>query len=425
MQNSLKRLPAFCSAIFATTFVASAIAEREIPIVDTPPQETVGSATDELADDGTQQSFGPVTPDTPTESGLVVEQYALEMLGIYESWGMELGSPDVVVAVIDSGIDGTHRDLATRMWVNNAEVLNGIDDDNNGFVDDLHGWDFVEDDNTPQDDASHGTHVAGIIAARGRFNRGIAGVANVTIMPLRVLDGQREGVDTDVIRAINYAVANGADVINVSLGGTEPNAALAAACTYAETSGVVVVAAVGNQATNQTLYPAGYRTVIGVGAVDQEDAAPQFSNWGLGVDVVAPGVGILSTVPNNRYGYRSGTSMATAYVAGIAALIKSAHPNMSPAQIRAAMVQNAVDVSTQGWDSKTGYGRVDSFKALSSAPFVDFSAELLPQADSNRVSVQPTNAQDLAEVPVPCGFGILPGFAFSAFGLTLIGRRWN
>ncbi|MDX2199040.1 MAG: S8 family peptidase [Phycisphaerae bacterium] len=366
---------------------------------------------------------GPIPSDDRPVSGLVSQQYALEKLGVYDAWSVEVGDPSIVVAVIDSGVDSSHPDLSQRMWINPRELANGVDDDGNGYIDDIRGWDFVQDDNNPQDEADHGTHVAGIIAARGRFSDGVAGVANVTIMPLRVLDAQRQGVDSDVALAIDYAVKAGAHVINVSLGGPDSSAAMRNACAAAERAGVVVVAAVGNQGGQAVLYPAAYDSVLGIAAVDENDVPAAFSNASSAVDLAAPGVNILSTVLNQRYGFRNGTSMATAYVAGIAALLRTAHPDWTAAQIRAAIVDSADDINVSGWDEKTGFGRANAYRALTDAgadaPLSDRGVNTAPPLGS--VAEPVTAGEQLAEL-TPCGFGVLPGFAVSLL-LLGAGRR--
>jgi thermitase len=361
-------------------------------------------------------SPSPTAPAELTQSGLVSQQYALQTIRLYEAWAVETGRAEIIVAVIDSGVDSSHVDLRDRMWVNRREILNGIDDDGNGYMDDIYGWDFVEGDNTPQDEADHGTHVAGIIAAAGRYRDGVAGVANVTIMPLRVLDAQRQGVDSNVARAINYAVSMGADVINVSLGGDQPNAALRQACASAEAAGVVVIAAAGNQGASTVLYPAAYDTVLGVAAIDETGVTPGFSNYGYGVKLVAPGVNILSTISGNQYGYRSGTSMATAYVSGVAALLKSRDRSMTAAQVRDALTSTADDLNRQGWDLETGYGRVNAYRALTEAPrstpAVQPPAVAAAVADTGDL----TSAQDIPAAPA-CGLGVMPFLMTTAAGL--------
>ncbi len=354
---------------------------------------------------------GPLPVTHRADDGMVGEQYALDMVQAYDAWSLELGDPTIIVAVIDSGVDGTHADIADRMWSNPRETANGIDDDGNGFIDDLHGWDFVDNDPNPQDETGHGTHIAGVIAARGRFTGGVAGMANVTIMPIRVLDAEQRGTDTGTQRAIDYAVANGARVINVSLGGTNLNASLEEACRRAWEQGVIVVAAAGNQGA-EVLFPAKYDNVIGVGAVDDQHSVPTFSNRGAGLDLVAPGLAVLSTLPDGRYGYRSGTSVATAHVTAAAALLLSADPSLDADTVRVRLLDTATEVGVVGWDDASGFGLVNAFEAL--------KATDLRIARAQPASVSGTqDANDpLDATPLmPCGFGIAPGLLVSLVSL--------
>jgi subtilisin family serine protease len=225
-----------------------------------------------------------------------------------EAWDSTTGSRDVVVAVIDSGIAYNHPDLAANIWRNPGESgggkdSNGIDDDGNGFVDDWRGWDFVSDDNAPRDLLGHGTHVAGTIGAVGNDGIGTTGVNwQVSLMPVRVLNAQGSGTSADVGAAINYAAANGADVINVSLGGEGFSAAVGSAIAAAASSLVAVAA--GNDATNNDTsasYPCNYASanIVCVGATDQADGLAGYSNHGVvNVDLAAPGSLVLSTVPS-------------------------------------------------------------------------------------------------------------------------------
>ena len=233
-----------------------------------------------------------------------------------QAWDVEQGKPSVIVAVLDSGVDVTHPDLRDRIWRNPGEgVPNGIDDDGNGCVDDVHGCNFVEPEDAdpscgPQptspsnqvaDDSGHGTFVAGIIGATGNNGIGVIGVApGVTLMPVKVLDCTGAGTTADAAAGILYAARMGAQVINLSFGGAETSRTLQEAIVTATgTFGAVVVAASGNQGTQGVTYPARYRQVIAVGASDRNspDARASFSNWGPEVDVVAPGIDLVSTVP--------------------------------------------------------------------------------------------------------------------------------
>lgn len=246
-----------------------------------------------------------------------------------------------VVAVIDTGVDYAHQDLAANIWVNKDEIPgNGRDDDGNGFVDDIHGWDFVEkggyncvggedcsgEDNDPQDYNGHGTHVAGIIAAVQNNEVGISGVApEAEVMVLRA--GYSTGRSaflktTDIIEAITYAINNKADVINMSFAGAELTA-LADILNLAHDLGIVSVAAAGNSASTRLTYPAALDSVIAVGSIDNDNGKSYFSNYGEWVTVTAPGAYVLSTMPNNSYDFKTGTSMSAPHVAAVAALIKA------------------------------------------------------------------------------------------------------
>ncbi len=266
-------------------------------------------------------------------------------IDILEAWESTTGSSDIIVAVIDSGIDYTHPDLTNQIWVNTDEIPdNGLDDDNNGYIDDRFGYDFSQNDNDPFDENGHGTHCAGIIAAEGNNNIGIAGINwRCSIMPCRFLDAGGSGTVTDAIEAINYAVANKAKILNNSWGGGGYSTALKAAIENAEEQGVLFVAAAGNSATNNDLhphYPSSYTcsNIISVAATDDRDDIASFSCYGKqSVDISAPGVRILSTVPGG-YNWYSGTSMATPHVSGVAALLLSLNPNMTLLELKSRLV---------------------------------------------------------------------------------------
>lgn len=257
-----------------------------------------------------------------------------------EAWQVTTGESSVVVAVIDSGVDYTHQDLDSNIWVNPGEVPgNGIDDDGNGFVDDVHGYDFWSNDPDPMDGGTHGTHVAGTIAAEGNNAIGVVGVApDIKIMPIRFL-GPRGGFTSDAIRALDYAVSNGAKISNNSWGGGSYSRMLVDAISRTEMAGHIFVAAAGNSGADNDKnphYPASYdsNNIISVAATDSSDRLASFSNTGFNsVDIAAPGVSTYSTLPGNRYGYMSGTSMATPHVSGVVALTWSLHPEWTADQV--------------------------------------------------------------------------------------------
>jgi subtilisin family serine protease len=259
-----------------------------------------------------------------------------------EAWEIEKGKSNVTIAIIDSGVDYTHPDLAENIWINQAEYFGNtsIDDDENGYADDLRGWDFVNNDSDPIDDYGHGTHCSGIVSAVTNNSIGIAGVSwSSKIMALKGLNDEGVGYTANLSEAIYYAADNGADVISMSWGSYAYSETLKNTLDYAFNNNVVLVAAAGNYDTNSTHYPAGYDHVISVAATNNHDEKAEFSNWGPWIDVAAPGVDIYSTMPtyhvtlndqgySKNYSYMSGTSMSCPFVAGIAALLLSKNPNL-------------------------------------------------------------------------------------------------
>jgi len=277
-----------------------------------------------------------------TSDALSSQQWALDVIDLDGLWQSTKGS-GAVVAVIDTGVDYTHEDLAANIWVNEDEIANnGIDDDRNGFIDDVRGWDFIDkagfncvsyedcdlEDNDPMDKNSHGTHVAGIIAAVQNNNKGISGIApEAKIMPIRA--GYSTGFSgylktDDIVEALTYAINNDADVINMSFAGYDLDV-LQEVINLAHDLGIVCVAAAGNNSSTTKIYPAALDNVIAVGATADGTYKSYFSNSGSWVDIVAPGSWILSTIPDNQYSNKSGTSMASPMVAAVAALIKAKH----------------------------------------------------------------------------------------------------
>lgn len=270
-----------------------------------------------------------------------------------EAWNIAHGTSQTIVAVLDSGVDYTHPDLAANMWRNPGEIAgNGKDDDRNGFVDDVYGADFASNDGDPKDELGHGTHVAGTIGAVGNNGVGIAGVAwSTRIMALKFMDSQGNGYTSDAVRALDYAIAHGAKVVNASWGGGNYNAAMESAIARARAAGVIFVASAGNNGANNDnspYYPASYITksdnVVTVAATDRSDNLASFSNFGAKtVTLTAPGVSINSTRPGNRYVELSGTSMAAPQVAGALAVLWDQHPTWTYQQIL-AQLRSSVDV---------------------------------------------------------------------------------
>ncbi len=305
-----------------------------------------------------------IAPNDPSYSST----YGLKQIDAPEAWDKTTGSDSVVVGVIDTGVDWTHPDLAGNIWTNPGEIAgNGIDDDNNGFIDDVHGFDFVNNDGDPMDDNHHGTHVAGTIAAQGNNARGVSGVAwNTSIMALKFLSASGTGYTSDAIRAINYATMMRSQygvnirVLNNSWGGGGYSASLDAAIQASEAADILFVAAAGNDGTNNDVnphYPSNYNVnnVITVAATDKNDNLASFSNYGSNsVDIAAPGVGIYSTIAGGYYATFSGTSMAAPHVTGVAALAFAYDPSATAAEVKDAILAGGVWIS--GLDGKISTG---------------------------------------------------------------------
>ncbi len=267
-----------------------------------------------------------------------------------EAWTIETGNT-VLVGVIDTGVDWDHADLAANIFVNPREIPgNQIDDDGNGFIDDVHGWDFINEDNDPNDDNGHGTHVAGTIAAAGNNGVGVSGVAwSARIVPIKFLSAIGTGSVIDAIRAIEYATALGVKLTNNSWGGVGYSEAMQLAIESARDAGILFVAASGNNGLNTDSaphYPSALpnENIIAVGSSDRRDERSGFSNYGaVTVDLFAPGSDIISTFPGDRYAIASGTSMAAPHVSGAACLIWAAAPALTVAEVKDAILAS-VDV---------------------------------------------------------------------------------
>lgn len=347
--------------------------------------------------------------------------WGLKIIESADAWDFSTGQ-GVVVAVVDTGIDYNHQEIRDNIWINagedinnngvmDADDFNDLDDDGNGYIDDLYGWNFVHDNNDPMDGHGHGTHVAGTISASGNNEVGITGLAfNSKAMPLKGLDDEGYGVVTNEADAIVYAANNGAEVINMSFGGPLKLDLLQDAIDYAYSLGVVMVAAAGNSFGDDAAnhWPSGYENVIAVSSTDQNDTISDFSNIGVKIDVSAPGGGsvndddpeklgrnILSirAAGTDMYGdgicivdgdyYRTrGTSMAAPHVSGLAALIISKNPLFTNEEIRQAIRTSADDIDAPGWDLNTGYGRINAYKALQ-IEAIPIAKIILPETNTN------------------------------------------
>lgn len=270
-------------------------------------------------------------------------QYFLPKVSAPGAWDISQGNKDVVVAVLDTGV-APHKDVSAK------------------YID---GYDFVDNDDSPIDGHGHGTFVSGVVAAVTNNNRGVAGSApNVKIMPVKVLSDGGWGYYSWVASGIRWAADNGADVINMSLGGSSSSATLQQAINYAHSKGVTVVAAAGNSGSTHYSYPGACAYTIGVGATDSQDRKASFSNYGDWVDVMAPGVNIFSTRKGGSYGYWNGTSFSSPITAALASLIKSRNSNYNPDQIELVIEQTADDLGSPGKDIYFAWGRVNFYQAL-------------------------------------------------------------
>ncbi len=295
--------------------------------------------------------------DVPNQGG---NEWGADMVEAPEVWEQGHTGKGVIVAVLDTGVDYNHSDLNDNIWTNTKEIAgNGIDDDGNGYIDDVSGWNFSDDNNDVLDRNGHGTHVAGTIAGENN-DSGVTGIAyDAQIMPVKVLNDSGSGSYSSVADGIYYAVDNGAQVINLSLGGSRSSTQLELAIKYADSKGVTVVMAAGNNSDSEPGYPGRYADESGivVGAVDSDNQMADFSNR-AGDDnlayVTAPGVDVYSTVPNNGYDSYSGTSMASPHVAGVVALMLSANPDLTTTQIRQIITETSENstqaTATNSWD---------------------------------------------------------------------------
>ena len=301
-------------------------------------------------------------------------QWALPKINAPAAWEITTGSSEVIIGIVDSGLDTSHPEFSGRI---------------------VYPRDEVDDDYTPQDNCTHGTHVAGIAAAQGNNSTGVAGLAwNVKILPVRVMS-YCSATEMDIYNGIHWAVDHGGKIINLSLGGGYSGSCesyyptMSSAVQYALDQGVLVVAAAGNAGNSSILCPAAMNGVMAVGSTDANDARSWFSNYGPQLDIAAPGSSIYSTIPGG-YGYKDGTSMATPYVTGLAALLWSLDPSLIRDQVRNIIETTADDLGAAGWDQYFGWGRINAWRALDSIVPHTSPAQLTLLADDQSGEVEGT-----------------------------------
>lgn len=354
---------------------AEEIAE-DLYLIQSPSNESVSALKTEL-DPSLYEYIEPdfrVHTTLASNDPLITKQWAHKVVESQKAWDINRGG-NVIVAVLDTGIDPSHPDLAPNLWTNRAETLNGKDDDGNGYIDDIHGWNFVSNNNQllADDSSFHGTHVAGTIGAVGNNRIGISGHAqDVKLMSLKFLSGDGGGYISHAIKGIDYAIAHGAKIINNSWGSSSRSQALSEAISRAEAAGVLFVAAAGNYGNNNdrtSFYPANYPqgNVISVAATTSNDRIASFSNFGaMRVHIAAPGSSIYSTKNGNSYQTLSGTSMATPLISGVLATMVAARPDLSYSQIKGALL-SSVDPIPSMAETVLWKGRVNAFRALTTA----------------------------------------------------------
>lgn len=320
----------------------------------------------------------PAIPTLPSEPAASVDPDMNKAWGITKvsanaAWSKQKGSKNVIVAVIDTGIDYTHKDLAFNIWRNTNHSVNGINRVGDSISGDVVGWDFVHNDNLPFDDNEHGTHCAGVIGAVGNDGYGISGVnQRVSIMAVKFLSGEGSGDTAAAVKSIDYAISRGAKVLSNSWGGKGDdgtNGALKDAVARAQAAGVLFVAAAGNDGTNNDsdpTFPASYNldNMVVVAATNENDGLAFFSNTGSkSVHVGAPGTNVYSTVPGNKYAKLSGTSMACPHVAGEAALILAQYPNADYREVKRRILESGDSLSSLSGKTTTGK-RINVSRAL-------------------------------------------------------------
>lgn len=305
-----------------------------------------------------------LTPNDPS----LGSQWHLTTINAAGAWNYFSTGSTIKIAIVDNAIDRTHQDLSGNLWTNPGEIAsNGIDDDGNGYIDDINGYDVADNDNNPNppnNTFDHGTHCAGIADAKTNNAIGIAGMGySCKLMCVKTTANSASPSSvTNGYDGVVYAVSAGADVISMSWGGTGSSSTAQNIMTWANAQGAVLVAAAGNSNVNTMFYPAGYVECIAVAATASNDAKASFSNYGTWVDISAPGNNIYSTLPSNAYGNMSGTSMACPLVAGLAGLMLSLNPMMTPANVRTCIVNNAVNINAQNpsYIGQLGGGRIDA-----------------------------------------------------------------
>jgi thermitase len=328
-------------------------------------------------------------------------------MNVLKAWDISSGSEDIIVAILDSGAKTDHPDLSARIWVNKGEIKNGRDDDGNGFVDDIYGYNFAYDNSNVKDDGGHGTNISGTVGAVTNNDLGYAGIdQKCRLMICKNLDDDNLGEYSWWAASLYYAANNGAHVINMSEGGYDYSKTLENAINYAFEAGSLIVASMMNKNNGDSYYPASFKNVMAIGATDADDSrCREFtwgggSNWGKHISVVAPGNKIYGLDFKDNYNYDvywSGTSQATAYVSGIASVLLGQDPSRTNSDLRVIITSTAIDrvgdtrEDKQGWDQYYGHGRVDLYEALNYGRYSSGKKEEKKTKTSDEVEDSRTN----------------------------------
>ena len=339
-----------------------------------------------------------LTPDDPDYNPS--DQWSLYQINAGTAWDLSIGDADVVVAIVDDAVEITHSDLSASIWTNPGEIAgNGIDDDGNGYVDDVQGYDVADLDNDPNPDApissfDHGTHVAGIAGATTNNSNGMASIGHgISLMAVKATNSP--SVVSNGYDGIVYAVNSGAHVINCSWGGPGFSTTAQTIIDFAYANDALVIAAAGNDNVSSMFYPAAYDHVISVASSTFGDSKSSFSNYGSWIDITAPGSAIWSTVPGNSYAIKQGTSMASPLVAGLAGLMLSMNPGLLPDDIEACLLSTAdnIDAANPSYIGDLGAGRINALEALNCisttldyAPVAEFVADFTTIVEGGSVN---------------------------------------
>ncbi|MGO4273127.1 S8 family peptidase, partial [Paenibacillus sp. TAF58] len=315
-------------------------------------------------DSGTSTAADITTNFMPNDNLYSKYQWNLPLIETVQGWQLTRGSKDMIVAVVDTGADLKHPDLTNKL---------------------LPGYNVISDNDNPQDDVGHGTHVTGVIAALVNNNLGVAGMTWYNkVLPVKVLDQTGAGSTYSVAQGIIWAADHGAKVMNLSLGNYADSSFLHDAIRYAYNKDVALIAASGNDNTERPGFPAAYPEVLAVAASDSQNNKAPFSNYGDYIAVTAPGVSIASTYPNNQYAALSGTSMASPHVTALAALVRSTNPSLKNTEVYEIIKQSAQDLGTQGKDKYFGFGLIDVVKAVKMAEQGSNPVSYFPQSLSRQ-----------------------------------------